>query len=153
MLDVAGECARRFIAAGSILLERLHHDPVDLAPHQLRQPHGLGPPQRRDGRKRILETFRRVLGLGGSSSRMRRRMSEWAEPIIVSRSSGVVPVSSSYKSTPQRVDVASGVDAQRTGLGLFRTHVFERANDRAELREQRPLGQAVARSPWPLRSR
>jgi hypothetical protein len=44
--------------------------------------------------------LRRVLWRGGSSSRMIRRTSSCAAVRSCSRSNGVVPVSSSYSSTP-----------------------------------------------------
>ena len=43
----------------------------------------------------------------------------------------------------QRVDVGAGVDVERAVLGLLGAHVFERADDRAVLGEQGPLGQPL----------
>jgi len=47
------------------------------------------------------ESLSRVLGLGGSSSLIMRRISAYAASFIRFRSSGVLPVSSSYRSTPR----------------------------------------------------
>ena len=62
-----------------------------------------------DGSSSVVES--RVLGLGGSSSRINRRISRSAASFSRLRSSGVVPVSSSYSSTPseytsQRVSIS-----------------------------------------------
>ena len=46
------------------------------------------------------DSLSRVLGFGGSSSRMIRRISSYAACLNRSLSNGVVPVSSSYSSTP-----------------------------------------------------
>ena len=46
------------------------------------------------------ESLSRVLGLGGSSSLIMRRISANAASLIRLRLSGVLPVSSSYRSTP-----------------------------------------------------
>ena len=85
----------------AVLLQALHHDPVQLAADQLRQlaPAPVLPPGG-DRRQRRRLPISRVLGLGGSSSRISRSIS--ARPAARSRfrSSGVVPVSSSYSSTP-----------------------------------------------------
>jgi hypothetical protein len=43
----------------------------------------------------------RVLGLGGSSSRMMRRISSQSASLNRSLVNGVVPVSSSYSNTPR----------------------------------------------------
>src|SRR5262249_38494978 len=43
----------------------------------------------------------------------------------------------------QGIDVAACVHAQSAHLGLFGRHVFEGADDGAELRKHRPLGQAL----------
>ena len=43
-LEVAGEAVGRLVAAAAVLLQRLHHDPVQLAAHQSGQPGRLGLP-------------------------------------------------------------------------------------------------------------
>jgi hypothetical protein len=47
------------------------------------------------------------------------------------------------KKHAQGVDVASRVDVDGPHLGLFGAHVFERADDLAEVREQRFLGEVL----------
>ncbi len=74
-LDIAGEAVRGFVAAIAVLLHRLHDDPVQLAADQLGQLRRFGLPQCRDRRRRSFESDSRVLGRGGSSSRMIRRIS------------------------------------------------------------------------------
>ena len=94
-LDVAGEAVGGLVPPGAVLVQRLHHDPVELAADQLRQPGRLGPPLRRQRGERSPESLSRVEGLGGSSSRIWRRISEYAALRTFSFSSGVEPVSSS----------------------------------------------------------
>ena len=43
-LDVHREADGRLVPARAILLERLHHDPVQVAPHKLTQAVGIGVP-------------------------------------------------------------------------------------------------------------
>ena len=50
-LDVPGQPAGRLVPPRPVLLQALHHDPVELAAHQLRQPRRLGLPRRRDLRQ------------------------------------------------------------------------------------------------------
>ena len=93
---VGREVAGRLVPPRAVLLQRLHHDPVELAAHELAQPRGLGPgdwPRRSSSV--APSVLSRVLGLGGSSSRMIRRISSKAALRNVSWSNGVVPVSSS----------------------------------------------------------
>ena len=93
---VGREVVGRLVPPPPVLLQRLHHDPVQLAPHR--------PVRAACGSAcRLAETvvsvspsvLSRVLGLGGSSSRMIRRISSNAACWSVSGSNGVVPVSSS----------------------------------------------------------
>ena len=91
---------------------RLHHDPVQLAADQPRQPRRLRPPvggQRRQavGRAQPGARPRRLLLPDHPQHLQQRR-----PPPARFRSNGVVPVSSSYSSTPEGVDVAPGVDVQ-----------------------------------------
>ena len=86
----------------------------------------------------------RVLGRGGSSSRMIRRISSNAALRNRSRSNGVVPVSSSYSSTPEGVDVGPGVHVHAAHLGLLRAHVERRADHLGEPGVDRLLGQRLA---------
>ena len=52
------------------------------------------------GRAALPIVLMRVLGRGGSSSRIKRRTSSSPASLNCSRLNGVLPVSNSYKSTP-----------------------------------------------------
>ena len=87
----------------------------------------------------------RVLGRGGSSSRMIRRTSSNAACFSRSLSNGVVPVSSSYSSTP-RLYTSLRVSTSMLGhLRLLGAHVQRRADHLREVREQRLLGELLTR--------
>ena len=71
----------------------------------------------------------RVLGFGGSSSRMTRRIIvEAALQQLRSASKGVVPGEQFVEDDAQRVDVAAGVDVVCLLRRLLRAHVSERAD-------------------------
>ena len=76
-LHVAGQPAGRVVAAGAVLLQGLHHDPVEFAPQQLGELAGSVAP-RAAMLAFVSELLSRVLGRGGSSSRTRRRISSRA---------------------------------------------------------------------------
>ena len=81
----------------------------------------------------------RVLGLGGSSSRMMRRISSKAaccQPILVERRGARQQLVQQHA---QRIDVAPRVDVQAGHLRLFGAHVERRADHLGEAREQRLL--------------
>jgi hypothetical protein len=73
-----------------------------------------------------LAALRRVLGIGGSSSRMIRRTSSSAASRNRWCSNG-----------------ASGVDVELVELGPLGAHVFHRAHDLAKLREHRSISQPL----------
>ena len=91
LCDAAG---KRF----ALTVGRMHDNPVG--------PHPRGSCQLTFAADRLAEVLpwlvlNRRLGLGGSSSRIRRSSSSSATWRSVSRVSGVVPVKSSYRSTPR----------------------------------------------------
>ena len=93
---VGGEVVGRLVPPPPVLLQRLHHDPVQLAAHrpvELPRVGAAAAPRR--SCSVAPSVLSRVLGLGGSSSRMIRRISSKAAFRSVSASNGVVPVSSS----------------------------------------------------------
>ena len=133
-LDVGGEAVGRLVAPGAVLLQRLHHDPVQLAADQraeLLRARSAG--WRRSTASDSL-VLSRVLGRGGSSSRMIRSISSNAAERSRWRSNGVSPVKQFVEQHAQRVDVAARVDVQLVELGLLGAHVLERADHLAELR-------------------
>ena len=93
------QAVRRFVAAGAILLERLHHDPVEIAARAGWSSFaGVGSAERcatvvRSSAAIVLD--RRVEGFGGSTSRMMRRISSRPAASSVFGSNGGWPVSSS----------------------------------------------------------
>ena len=96
-LDVAGEAAGRLVPPRPVLLQRLHHDPVQLAAHQLRQPRRLGlAPAPRSSAAHRCDSRRAACWASaapprGSAAGSRRRRPRRSLAV----SSGVVPVSSS----------------------------------------------------------
>ena len=100
-LHVRGEAVGRLVPAAAVLLQGLHHDPVQLAadqPAQLRRLQSRGWPRSTAASSVVLS---RVLGRGGSSSRISRSISSerrLLQPLPFAAAS--CPVSSSYRSTP-----------------------------------------------------
>ena len=76
----------------------------------------------------------RVLGRGGSSSRMIRRISSKAAACSRSLSNGVVAGQQLVQQHAQRIDVAARVDVELTELGLLGAHVERRADHLREAR-------------------
>ena len=85
---------RRIVAPLTILGQGLHHDPVEVAPNEPAQPRRLGLADFGEARQRSDE-LSRLLGVGGSTSRIIRSISSSAAFLNVSRSIGVLPVRSS----------------------------------------------------------
>ena len=85
-----------------------------------------------------------MLGRGGSSSRRIRSISSKAADCSRWRSNGVSPGQQLVQQHPQRIDIAAGVDVQLVQLRLLGTHVFQRADHLAHLREHRLFGQPAA---------
>ena len=130
VLHVARQAAGGLVPPRPVLLQALHHDPVQLAPHQLRQPVRLGLARRRDLRQHGPSCASRTLGRGGSSSLISRTSSCSAAVRSRSRPSGVVPVKQLVEQHAQRVDVAARVHAEGVHLRLLGAHVLERADQR-----------------------
>ena len=80
-----------------------------------------------------------VLGFFGSSSLISRTISCQAASLNRCRSSGVVPVNSSYRITPERIDVAARIDVEVIELGLLGAHVQGRADHDPVRRVQRAV--------------
>ena len=86
----------------------------------------------------------RVLGFGGSSSRMIRSISSNAaslQPLALERRGAGQQLVEQHA---QRIDVAAGVDVELVELGLLGAHVLDRADHLAELGEHRPFGELLA---------
>ena len=141
-LYVHREAVGRLVAAVAVLLQRLHHDPIQFASHQLRQPRRFRPAvggQRRQALRRaqLRARFRRLLladhpqhfqhaGLGQRLAGKRRAAGQQL-----------------VQEHAQRVDVAAGVDVELVDLGLLGRHVFQRTDDRPEAGDQRLVGQLL----------
>ena len=100
-LDVAGQAAGRLVPPAAVFLEGLHHDPVEIAAHQPGQPGRVGLALGRYRRQRIPRFAQPRAGpgwlfLADLSDDLGIR--GLPEPCVFS--SGVEPVSNSYKRTP-----------------------------------------------------
>jgi len=140
--DVPGQPAGRLVPPRPVLLQALHHDPVDLAPHQFRQPRRLGPPRRRDLRQvaRAREPHagpRRLLLLDQPHQLAQRSL---AQPLPLQRRRAGQQL---IKQHPERVNVAPRVHPEGVHLRLLGAHVLEGADQGAELGEQGSLGQSL----------
>ncbi len=144
-LYVHREAVGGLVAAVAVLLQRLHHDPIQFATHQLRQPRRLRPPvggQRRQAvrRAQLRARFRRLLLADHPEHLQHAGLGQLHAP--ERRAAGQQLV----QQHPQRVDVAPRVDVELVDLRLLGRHVFQRADDRPEPGDQRPVGQL-----WPGR--
>ena len=153
-LHVGRQGAGRLVAAVAVLLQALHHDPVQLPADTAvaaAAARSCGWP--RSWPRPAPSVLSRVLGLGGSSSRMMRRISSYPaflnRSLVERRRAGQQLV----QQHAQRVDVAAGVDVEAAHARLLGRHVHRRADHLGEAGEQRLLGQLLARAPWPRRSR
>ena len=75
-LDIRRQAVGRFVTAGAVLLQRLHHDPVEIAAHERDEFRGLGLAvlgRCRSGPPSSI-VLRRVEGRAGSFSRIVRRI-------------------------------------------------------------------------------
>ena len=141
---VGGEVVGRLVPPPSVLLQRLHHDPVELAPHGAVEPPRVGPPPGRDGRERLPQGaepragLRRLLLADDPPHLVERRL---AERLAVERRAAGQQL---VEQDAQGVDVAAGVHVGRREVGLLGAHVQRRADELVEAGEQRPLGEAPA---------
>ena len=145
-LNVRGQAVGRFVTAGAVFFQRLHHDPVQVAAHQMNQFGRLGLPVlgRLPSGPLASIVLKRVEGRGGSFSRIVRRIS--SRPAC-SKLLGVerrLAGQQFVKQHAQAVNVAARVNVQPAHLRLLRTHVGGRADELLEGGEERLVGQV-----WP----
>lgn len=88
-LVLRAKAAGRFVPSGAVLLQGLHHDSIELPANLPSQGDELSLPARRQEGNVAVE-LSRVLGRGGSSSRMMRLISSQAPSLNRCFSSGVV---------------------------------------------------------------
>ena len=92
----------------------------------------------------VSDVLIRLLGVGGSTSRISRSISSSAAFLNVSRSIGVLPVKQLVKDHAQGINVGTRVDVDRIERRLLGGHVQRRAGHRAEGAVQALLGQLQA---------
>jgi hypothetical protein len=142
-LDVPGQSARRLVAARAILLERPHHDPVQLAPHLAGQPGGIGAALRRQAVERVggarepragllrvhLADQPERLGEGGRAPQRGGLERRAADEELVEQD-------------PEGVDVRPRVDVPGD-VRLLRAHVLERPHDLSQLGVHRAVDEPL----------
>ena len=142
--DVIGQTRGRFVAAGAVLFERLHDDPVQVAPHQ--------------------PTQRARFGLAGGGH-VGQLLAQRAQPlrgslgVLLTDDALEVPEGRDtqlpgverrgtreqlVEQHAQRIHVGAGVDVEPADLGLLGAHVLGRPDELAKLGEQGQLGQPRA---------
>ena len=143
MLDVHGQAVGRLVAPLPVLLQRLHHDPVEVALDQQTQLGRLRPAVRPRFAASHSVVESRLLGFCGSSSRMIRRISSIAASLNSFHSERRRAGQEFVQKHTQGIDVAAGVDVRRVERGLLGAHVLQRPDELAVPRERRPLGQLL----------
>ena len=145
-LQIGGQGAGGFVAAGAVFFQALHHDPVELAAEHLTQAARVEAALDRERRKGL--GIQRADALAGT-----RRLVFADDPphlvvagvaqgrAVEGRGAGQQLV----EQNAQRIDVATGVDVQAAQLGLLGTHVQRRADHLVEVGEQRALGELLMR--------
>ncbi len=140
--DVVGELRRRAVAALAVLLDRLEHDPVEIA---AQASHQLG----RVGRARAGD-LGRLPTERGEAGRGARRLALADEPAhLVGRRAveGLLRQRAHageelVEHHAERVDVGAGVDVA-ADVGLLRRHVGGRADPTADHGVQRAIGERL----------
>ena len=127
--DVGREAVRRLVTPGAVLLQRLHHDPVEVSlqrPLQLRR---LDVAARRDARQGL-----RRAHLGARPGRVdlphHPQHLQERPPLELLRIDRRRAGQQLVEDHAERVDVGPGVDVHRRRVGLLRRHVRRRADDR-----------------------
>ncbi len=155
--DVGGELDRGAVAALAIAGQRLLRNVVEVAAEQAPQPAGLDAPLRRTrgGGVRIdrqrgdeRRPLRRTRGGGVRIDRQRgdeRRRVVLAQPAQDLVERGLPDLErlragqQLVEDDAQRVDVGAGVDVGHRRIGLLGAHVAERADQAADLRQERTV--------------
>ena len=142
-LQVVGQADSRGVPPFPLLGQRLHHDPVQLAPHQPRQPRRLDVP--------VGGQARRCLRCADPARRRRRLdLADDTQHFIKGRSLDRLAGNRRragqelVEDHAQGVDVGPGVDVQRVKGGLLRRHVPRRTRDAAERGKETVIGQPHA---------
>ena len=144
-VDVVGQRRRGCVAAGAVLLHRLHDDPVDVSAEELHESLRIDPATLRDLVQPVTERAQtgrrrgRVLLAEDAHHLDERGRSQTV------RLEGGCPREQLVQQHAEGVDVAPPVHLEAAHLGLLGAHVGRRADELAVLREERPLGQPMAR--------
>ena len=136
-LDVAREIVGRFVAARAVLLQRLHHDPVQLVAQRVAQLDRIGPAMFGHGggglahRADARAGSRRLLFADHAADFVEPRIFELLA--VERRAAGEQLV----EQHAQRIDVAARVDVQAAAFRLLGAHVERRADHLAVAGEHR----------------
>jgi hypothetical protein len=142
--DIVAQFACALVAPTAILVERLHHDPVEFAAHDRSELARLAAPPARQPRKALARL---------AQARARRgRLDLTDDPLEFAEGRRAKPLAVEGRRAGEqfihkdadRIDIGSRIDIKRS-LGLLRTHVFRRADELAMLGEERALDDAGAR--------
>ena len=154
--QILGEVVRRLVAAGAVLLQGLHHDPVELAAEQRRAVAALASAalaaMRRE-RPAPAACRARCSGRGGSSSRIIRRISSSARASqLLGRTAWCRSAARRAARPASRCRCACRRRAAPSSAcsGLMYSG---RADALLSAGEERRARSAAARSPWRCRSR
>ncbi len=142
-VDVACQAVSRLVAPVAILLERLHHDPVQLAAHLLGQARRLEPALRRNRGQRVPGITQPGAGLWRlllANQPQYLRHGCQLEPLARERSRAGQKLVEQHAQT---VDIGAGIDIHGIEFGLLGAHIFERTDDAAEARDQGPFRQLL----------
>jgi hypothetical protein len=132
--NVGGQFGRRAIAAGAILLQRLHRDPVEIAAQHAHELSWARCRALRPSRLMYPIAPTLVLGRGGSSSRNLRSNSS-SGCFCPACFQTAAPGQQHIENNSQRVDVGARVDVLHIRVSLLRTHVSGRSHKMSQLRE------------------
>ncbi len=143
--EVGRQLVGRAVAPGAVFLERLHHDPVEVAAKLAHQRRRLGAPA--PG-----HVGRDLAGRGDAGARAHRILLTDDPPDLVEADSaqhlrleGQSAGEQLVEDHAERVDVGAGVDVDAGHLRLFGRHVLEGADELTQLRVQGPLRQVLVR--------
>ena len=126
--QVDGERAGAFVAAGAILLERLEHDPIEVAPHGGDQSWRFrGSESGDDGlftNGQLAQARRRLGGISFADGSPQRIDAGPKQLLAVERRPSGEQLVEQHA---ERIDVAASIDVHGAHARLFRTHVGGRA--------------------------
>jgi hypothetical protein len=143
--NVSGHSDRRLVPSGPVLLERLHRDPVQVPAKLAHEVANFC--------VAFLGGFGRVPPGAGNPGAGFWRIDFPDDPADLVEASlpqrlpieGQRPREQFVEQHPERINVGSRVDVESGQIGLLRAHVLRRADEHADLGEERPVGQVLRR--------